>query len=56
MKNHMADYQYCSNDDVLTAVDVFFDKEDEKFFANEIQELWPEWKKRVDRKGDYLLN
>ncbi|CAI9733412.1 Hypothetical predicted protein [Octopus vulgaris] len=54
MKKHLAGKQHRSDDDVMCAVDDFFNQRDESFFTNGIQALQHRWKKCVDREGDYV--
>ena len=42
------------NDEVISAVEDFFEDQDESFYTIGIQALQHRWKKCVDRRGDYM--
>ena len=50
LKKHLVGKQY----DEVTAVEDFFEDQDESFFTTGIQALQHRWKKCVDLKGDYV--
>ena len=54
MKKHLAGRHYCSDKEMIAAVEEFFRGQDEGFFTTGIQELQHCWRKCVDRKGDYF--
>ena len=51
---HLAGKRYESDDDVISAVEDFFESQEENFYATRIQALQHRWKKCVDRRGDYV--
>ena len=51
-EKHFAGKQYWTNDEVISAVEDFF--EGESFYIPGIQALQHLWKKCVDRMGDYV--
>ena len=53
IKNYFAAEQY-RTDDVISAVEDFFEDQDESFYTTGIQALQHLWKKCVDRRGDYV--
>uniref|UniRef100_A0A3Q0RMV0 Tc1-like transposase DDE domain-containing protein n=1 Tax=Amphilophus citrinellus TaxID=61819 RepID=A0A3Q0RMV0_AMPCI len=54
MKKHLAGKQYQTDDEVISAVEDFFEGQDERLYTTGIQALQQRWKKRVDRRGDYV--
>ena len=40
--------------EVISAVEDFFEDQDERFYTTGIQALQNRWKKCVDRRGDYV--
>ena len=54
LKKHLAGKRYESDDDVIFAVEDFFEGQEENFYATGIQALQQRWKKCVDRRGDYV--
>ena len=54
MKKHLAGKQYWTDDEVLSAVEDFFEDQDESFYTTGIQDLQFRWKKSVDCRGDYV--
>ena len=54
LKKHLAGKRYESDDDVISAVEDFFEGQKENFYATGIRALQHRWKKRVDRRGDYV--
>ena len=54
MKKHSAGKQYRTDDEVVSAVEDFFEDEDESFHTTGIQALQHRWKKSVNRRGDYM--
>ena len=55
-KNHLAGKQYRTDDQVISAVEDFFENQDESFYmyTKGIQALQHWWEKCVDRRGDYV--
>ena len=53
LKKHLAGKRY-ETDDVISAVEDFFEGQEENFYATGIRELQHRWKKCVDRRGDYV--
>ena len=53
MTIHLAGKHYHTNDEVISAVDLFEDQ-DESFYTTEFQVLQHRWKKYVDCRGDYV--
>ena len=51
----MAGKQYETNDEVMSAVEDFIESQEESFYTTGIQALQHQWKKYVDRRGDYML-
>ena len=57
MKKHLAGKQYWTDhDEVISAVDDFFEDQDENFYSTRIQTLQHRWKKYVDHRRDYVEN
>ena len=54
LKKHLAGKRYESNDDVISAVEDFFEGQEENFYATGIRALQHSWKKSVDRREDYV--
>ena len=54
LKKHLAGKRYENDDDVISAVEDFFESEEENFYATGIRALQLRWKKCVDRRGDYV--
>ena len=54
LKKHLAGKWYESDDDVIFAVEDFFEGQEENFYATGIRALQHKWKKCVDRRGDYV--
>ena len=54
LKKHLAGKRYKSDDDVISAVEDFFEGQEENFYATGIRVLQHRWKKCVDRRGDYV--
>ena len=54
LKKHLAGKRYESDDDVISAVEDFFEGQEENFYATGIRALQHRWKKCVDRRGDYV--
>ena len=54
LKKHLAGRRYESDDDVISAVEDFFEGQEENFYATGIRALQHRWKKCVDRRGDYV--
>ena len=56
MKKHLATKHYQTDDEVITAVEDFFlfEDQDESFYTTGIKALQHQWKKGVDRRGDYV--
>ena len=54
LKKYLAGKWYESHDDVISAVEGFFEGQDENFDAIGIRALQHRWKKCVDRRGDYV--
>ena len=54
LKKHLAGKRYDSDDDVISAVEDFFEGQEENFYATGIRALQHRWKKCVDRRGDYV--
>ena len=54
MKKHLAGKQYRTDDEVISAVEEFFDNQQEKFYLEGIQALQHRWTKCVNLKGDYV--
>ena len=52
LKKHLAGKRYESDDDVISAVENFFEGQEENFYAPGIRALQHRWKKCVDRRGD----
>ena len=53
-EKHLAGKRYESDDDVISAVEEFFEGQKENFYSTGIRALQHRWKKCVDRKGDYV--
>ena len=53
MKQNFSGKRYQSDDDVISAVENYFEGQKETFFKTGIQMLKHRWKKCVDLKGDY---
>ena len=54
---HLAGKQYRTDrtdDDAISAVEDFFEDQDESFYTTGIQVLQHRWKKCVDGRGDYV--
>ena len=54
LKKHLAGKRYESDDDVISAVEDFFEGQEENFYATGIRALQHRWKKCVDRRGNYV--
>ena len=54
LKKHLAGKRYESDDDAISAVEDFFEGQEEKFYVTGIQALQHRWKKCVDRRRDYV--
>ena len=54
MKQHLAGKQYQTDDEVMSAVEVFFEDRNENFYAMGIQALQHQWKECMDCRGDYV--
>ena len=54
LKKHLAGRRYESDDDVISAVEDFFEGQEENFYATGIRALQHRWKKCVGRRGDYV--
>ncbi|XP_030588657.1 histone-lysine N-methyltransferase SETMAR-like [Archocentrus centrarchus] len=54
MKKHLSGKQYRTDDEVLSAVEDFFEGQVESFYTTGIQVLQHRWKKCVDRRGDFV--
>uniref|UniRef100_A0A3Q0S4Q4 Tc1-like transposase DDE domain-containing protein n=1 Tax=Amphilophus citrinellus TaxID=61819 RepID=A0A3Q0S4Q4_AMPCI len=54
LKKHLAGKQYRTNDDVISAVEDFFEGQDESFYTTRNQALQQQWQECVDRRGDYV--
>ena len=52
-KKHLAGKQYQTDDEVISAVDIFEDQDD-GFYTTGIQALQHWWKKCVGRREDYI--
>ena len=53
LKKHLAGKRYESDDDVISAVEDFFEGQEENFCAIGIRALQHRWKKCMDRRGGY---
>ena len=53
-KKHLGGKQYWTDDEVISAVDDFFEDQGESFYTTGIQAQQHRWKKRVNRRGDYV--
>ena len=49
-KNHLAGKRYRTDDEVKSAVEDFFEDQDERLYTTGIQALQHRWKKSVDRR------
>ncbi|KAM9359101.1 uncharacterized protein gal3st2 [Symphorus nematophorus] len=54
MKKHLAGKHYWTDDEVISAVEDFFDHQDDSFYTKGVEALQHRWKKCVDRRGDYV--
>ena len=54
MQKHLAGKQLWTDDEVISAVEDFFEDQDESFYPTGIQALQHQWKKFVNRRGDYV--
>ena len=55
MKKQLAGKQYRTDDEVISAVEDFFEDQDaQSFYTRGIQALQHRWKKCVDRRGHYV--
>ena len=54
MKKHLAGKHFRTDDEVICAVEDFFECQDETFFSKGIQALQHRWNKCVERRGDYV--
>ena len=53
MKKHLAGNRYQTDYDVISAVEDFFEGQEENFYTFELQAQQHRWKKYVNRRGDY---
>ena len=51
-KKHLAGKQYQTNDEVISAIEDFFEDQAESFYTTGMQALQHGWKKCVDRSGE----
>ena len=54
MKKHSAGKQYQTNDEVISAIEDFFEDQDKSFYTTGIQALQDHSKKCVYHRGDYV--
>ena len=54
LKKHLAGKRYEIDDDVISAVEDFFESQEDNFYATGNRALQHRWKKCVDRRGDYV--
>ena len=54
VKKHLAGNWYQTDDDVISAIEDFFESQEENFYSTGIQALEHRWKKCVDCRGDYV--
>ena len=54
LNKHLAGKWYESDDDITSAVENFFEGQEENFYATGIQVLQHRWKKCVDCREDYV--
>ena len=53
LKKHLAGKRYENDDDIISAIENFFEGQEENFHATKIRALQHIWKKCVDCRGDY---
>ena len=53
-KKYLAEKQYRTDDEVISAVEDFFENQDESFYTTGMQAQQHPWKKCVDHRGDYV--
>ena len=54
-KQHLAGKQYRTDEEAITAVEGFFEDQDDLiFYTTQIQALQQRWKKCMDRRRDYI--
>ena len=56
LKKYLAGKYYWTDDEVISAVDDFFEDQDESFYTTGIQALKLQWKKCCDHKGINVEN
>ena len=54
LKKHLAGKHFRTDDEVICAVEDFFECQDETFFSKGIQALQYRWNKCMERRGDYV--